>query len=227
MKELHRVPLAGAAIGCRDDPPSPKIWTSVEQDAEASAFFDHLSKPHAQTVCIGPTANWQGKIWPIKHFVGLAERLFAPGAVFENFSLAVVGGPDEREQAAPLLSVLPPDRLVDLIGTPLGVAAAAIKQCAFYIGNDSGLMHMAAAVGTPTLGLFGPSRDWLYYPWGPHCAHIRTPESFSELTSQPGYDRHTTGSLMTTLTVEMVERAVIDLWKTVKAEAEIEDKSAG
>ena len=42
-----------------------------------------------------------------------------------------------------------------------------------FIGNDSGAMHLAAAAGVPTLGLFGPSDDRLYAPWGPHCRVVR------------------------------------------------------
>jgi ADP-heptose:LPS heptosyltransferase len=45
-------------------------------------------------------------------------------------------------------------------------------------------MHLAAAAGVPTLGLFGPSPEWRYAPWGPHAAYVRTPESFAELQAR-------------------------------------------
>lgn len=214
LKDSHRVAHAGAALNREADPPAPKVWTNAEQRDKAAAHFAHLAADHGPILCIGPTANWQGKIWPIENFVALAKRLTAEDAVFGKGVLAVIGGPDEREQAAPLLDILPPERTVDLIGTPLGEAAASIEQSDLYIGNDSGLMHMAAAVETPTLGLFGPSRDWLYYPWGEHCDHVRTPESFQELISAPDYDRHKTGSLMRSLSVDKVEAVALALWKS-------------
>src|SRR3546814_1992136 len=61
-------------------------------------------------------------------------------------------------------------------------AAACLERADFFVGNDSGLMHLAAAAGTPTLGLFGPSPEVRYRPWGPHAGYVRTPESFEALT---------------------------------------------
>lgn len=217
LKDMHRVVHAGAALKRQKDPPAPKIWTNSAQCEEASNYFKHLAPGRGPILCLGPTANWHGKIWPIESFIALAKRLTAEGGPFANGVLAVIGGPDERDQAAPLLNILPADHTVDLIGTPLGVAAASIEACDMYIGNDSGLMHMAAAVETPTLGLFGPSRDWLYAPWGDHCAYVRTPENFKELISAPDYDRHKTESLMESLSVDQVEAAARALWARCSA----------
>ncbi len=108
---------------------------------------------------------------------------------------------------------LPPQKTLDLIGrVDLPVAAACLGRCAFYVGNDSGLMHLAAAAGVPTVGLFGPSRESRYRPWGAHCAYVRTPESFEELTGGPDYDHRTTGTLMGGLGVDEVEAAARRLW---------------
>ena len=89
----------------------------------------------------------------------------------------------------------------------------------FYIGNDSGLMHIAAAAGAPTLGLFGPSREAHYAPWGPRAGVVRTAKSYDELVGGPGYDHRTTGSLMESLTVEMAEAGARDLWARVSGPA--------
>ena len=57
---------------------------------------------------------------------------------------------------------------VDCVGKgDILASAAAIDRAALFVGNDSGLMHVAAAAGRPTLGLFGPTEWWLYGPWGP------------------------------------------------------------
>ena len=72
-------------------------------------------------------------------------------------------------------------------------------------------MHIAAASGVPTLGLFGPSRDEHYAPWGERTAVVRTPESYDQILASPGYDYRDQKSLMTSLSVDRVAEAVDDL----------------
>ncbi|MGC1301369.1 MAG: glycosyltransferase family 9 protein, partial [Caulobacteraceae bacterium] len=57
-------------------------------------------------------------------------------------------------------------------------AYALLKRARLFIGNDSGLMHLSAAAGAPTLGLFGPSDERLYAPWGPKARALRGPRDF-------------------------------------------------
>ncbi len=84
-----------------------------------------------------------------------------------------------------MIDALPGERALDLAGAvDLPCAAACLRRCRVFIGNDSGLMHLAAAAGTPTLGLFGPSEEWRYAPWGPHAALVRTEESCAELNAR-------------------------------------------
>ena len=71
--------------------------------------------------------------------------------------------------AAPLLAALP--SAIDLVGRlTLPEVAACLGRCALFVGNDSGLMHLAAAAGAPTLGLFGPTSAAEYAPAGPRAA---------------------------------------------------------
>ena len=73
--------------------------------------------------------------------------------------------------AAPVLAALPD--AVDLVGTlSLPEVAAVLRRAALFVGNDSGLMHLAAAAGTPTLGLFGPSEAREYGPAGPNAEAV-------------------------------------------------------
>ena len=78
-------------------------------------------------------------------------------------------------------------------------------------------MHLAAATGIPTLGLFGPTDNNLYSPSGKNAMYIRTPESPIELMSIPGFDHRTSLSLMRTLTVEMVENKVRYLLQNISS----------
>ena len=67
-------------------------------------------------------------------------------------------GAAERAMAAPLFDALPEP--IDLCGKlTIAEAAACIQRCAFYVGNDGGLMHLAAASGAPTIGLCGATID--------------------------------------------------------------------
>lgn len=72
-------------------------------------------------------------------------------------------------------------RTIDLTGkVDLLTAYACLKRASLFIGNDSGLMHIAAAAGTPTIGLFGPSDERRYAPWGEHAMAVRGPRSFDQ-----------------------------------------------
>jgi ADP-heptose:LPS heptosyltransferase len=204
----HRVEQIARAAGLAT-PPQPRLWTAPRHEAEAA----QLAAEGAPILALGPTANWRGKEWPVARFAALAARLSGPRGVLAGARIAVLGGAGEGAAAAPLLAALPAERRLDLIGRlELLTCYAFLRRCALFIGNDSGLMHLAAAAGTPTLGLFGPSRDAHYAPYGPRTAVVRTPESFEALVGRPGYDHRTTGTLMESLTVEAVEAAALALW---------------
>jgi len=203
-EEIHRVRLLGELVGRAEDPPAPTLWTLEPHRRNA----ERLLPADAPILALGPTANRPGKIWPAERFAETAARLSDADGPLAGATIAVFGGPDERLQAAPLLRAIPKDRRVDLVGrADLLTAAACLRRARLFVGADSGLMHMAAAVGTPTLGLFGPSKPALYAPWGEKTAALRTPESFEELTGAPGYDPRTTDGLMDGLTVDRVAAA--------------------
>ncbi|HAY47514.1 MAG TPA: glycosyltransferase family 9 protein, partial [Thalassospira sp.] len=87
---------------------------------------------------------------------------------------------------------------------------ACLERSDLYIGNDSGLMHMAAAAGTPTLGLFGPTREENYGPCGPIAAHVRTNMSYEEIWAS-GATWRSHDSLMDSLSVDKVVAAATTL----------------
>jgi ADP-heptose:LPS heptosyltransferase len=209
----HRVRQLGRLFGL-DPPPSPVLWTAPRHERAA----DVLLPPGPPTLAIGPAANWRGKQWRGERFAELACRLTAAGGPFAGARIAVLAAAHERSQAAPLLAVPVPGRVIDLVGrTDLLTAAAVLRRCAMYIGNDTGLTHIAAATGVPTLGLFGPSPVAQYAPWGEYTAVVRTALPPEDLYS-PGYDHRTTDTLMDSLSVEMVEGAVGQLWRRTAGE---------
>ena len=203
----HRVVELGDLVGC-DPPPAPRVWLGPEQEAAAARLL-----PGAGPVlAVGPAANWSGKQWRPDRFAELARRLTAAGGPLAGARVAVLAAPHERAQAAPVLAALDPARRVDLVAVgDLGIVAACLARCGAFVGNDSGLMHLAAAAGVPTLGLFGPSQDRRYAPWGPHCAVVRTVESCEELDRRRAPAGRPQETLMDGLSVEAAFRAAADL----------------
>jgi len=206
--ERHRL-IALARVLRLPEPPAPRVWTTPAQEAEAARRIPE----DGPVLALGPTANWRGKIWRAENFIALAERLTAPDGILPGARIAIFGAANEREIARPVIEAVPEDRRIDLVGgIDLMTAAAALKRCALYIGNDSGLMHLAAAARIPTVGLFGPSHPEVYAPWGKHTAVARTAIPYKKLFP-PGYDHRTTGSLMDSLSVEAAEEAAVALWE--------------
>lgn len=150
-------------------PPQPACWTAPADRARAGALL--LPGP---LIGLGPTANWSGKVWPPDRFAALFHAVrdrALPGA-----RPVVFAGPGEAESAmvAPVLAALPD--AVNLTGRlTLPEASACLARCALFVGNDSGLMHLAAAAGAPTLGLFGPTPATEYAPAGPRAAVVLAP----------------------------------------------------
>ena len=112
----------------------------------------------------------------------------------------------------PLLEYLRNIEHINLIGkTSILDAYACMQRCAGFVGNDSGLMHLAAASKIPTLGLFGPSPEQVYAPWGSNCSWVRTNKSFNEIISSSSYNYKSEKSHMSSLSSETVEEAFIEL----------------
>jgi ADP-heptose:LPS heptosyltransferase len=175
---VHKVIEAARLLGLTDDPPTPYLFTSPATEAKAQGLLGE----GGPILAIGPAANWIGKTWPVERFALTAVQLMEKGAPFEHGRLLILGGPEDWRAAEPLRRSLPRERWIDLTGQgDLLVTYAALKRARLYIGNDSGLMHLAAAAGTPTVGLFGPSDERLYGPWGSNTRVVRGPRSFSQI----------------------------------------------
>jgi heptosyltransferase III len=198
-----------------DPPPNPHLWTASRHHQAASA----LISAGAPILAIGPAANWPAKQWRAERFAELATRLTASGGPLPGSRVAILAAPHERALAEPVLAALSPGRRIDLVGrVDLLTAAAVLRRCAMFIGNDTGLMHIAAASGTPTLGLFGPSPVAQYAPWGRRTAWVRSIDP-PEAMFGPGFDHRTTGTLMDGLSVDAAEAAACRLWQSVESTA--------
>ena len=192
----------------------PKLWTSE--------YYDDLAKellPKGKKIlAVGPTANWQAKTWRPEYFSELVKRLTSPDGILSDGCILLLGRDDERPTVQRLINSIPEENLIDLIGRiDLLTAYACLKRSSFYIGNDSGLMHLAAASGVPTLGLFGPTQKELYAPWGKNTDTVSTTTPYLEIFPE-NFDHRTSESLMDSLSVDMVYDAAQALWARTRGE---------
>jgi len=140
---------AARALGIAPDGGPPEIHPGPEDDARAAAVA-----PDAAFVALAPGAAHATKRWPPSHWERLAGLLRASG-----IPTVAVGAEHERG--------LVPTAL-DACGIGLGPTAALLARAAVVVAHDSGLMHLATAVGTPVVALFGPTVPDLGY--GPYRA---------------------------------------------------------
>lgn len=209
---IPKVEEAASVLGL-NPPVDPIIWLTEDAKARAAELF-----PDDQpVVAVCPSASAPYKVWPGPRFGELVSRLIAEDGPMPGGRVMIQGGPFDHEAAEPIHAALPDADIVDLTGGGLMDAAATLSHARLYVGNDSGLMHMAAAVGVPTLGLFGPSDHKRYAPWGEHCEMVRGEISFEEHDSAHDDRRKVEESLLKDLTVDTAYEAACRLFERTQA----------
>lgn len=129
-------------------------------------------KPGDRLVAINPGAGRQEKRWPVARFSALAERLASEAAA----RVLLLWGPDEAHMAREIALAVPGTSALLSPPTDLGELAALLRRCRLMVANDTGPLHLAAALGTPSLGLFGPTRAERNGPYGPRCRGLQSPD---------------------------------------------------
>ncbi len=110
---------------------------------------------------LGSVKGVEEKRWPFERFVELIKKIKKD----VKHNIVVIGGSEEKDIKYKLEKLHL--NIINLIGkTSIKETAAIIKQCDLFISNDSGPMHVAAAVGTPVIGIFGPTSTIKNRPWG-------------------------------------------------------------
>jgi heptosyltransferase-2 len=120
-------------------------------------------------VTLSPGAVGAGKAWPPGHYAALARALTDDGA-----SVWVLGGPDETAIAKQIAGAAG-NHGHDLTSADLRNAILALAAADVSVTNDSGLMHVSAAIGTPTIAIFGPTSPWHWKPLNPIAAILEPP----------------------------------------------------
>jgi len=143
------------------DDPAAVVFPSMEDLDFADDFLRGAKEP---ITALHPGSGGARKNWPMESWRELIAQLLAA-----SISLLIVGGEAERATLAQLDAAFP-GRLRFARDLPLPHLAAVLARCARFLGHDSGISHLAAAVGTPCVLLFGPTDAQV---WAPANAHVR------------------------------------------------------
>jgi len=134
-----------------------------------------LNETTQSIVAIHPGSGGARKCWPVTAFAEVIERLWQRG-----YAILLLAGPADHERLSTLrqsLSLPPePTMLQVLVDAPLIEVAHQLRQCKCYLGNDSGITHLAAMLGIPTVALFGPSDPTIWRPVGPNVEILYEPD---------------------------------------------------
>jgi ADP-heptose:LPS heptosyltransferase len=166
---LARLALDAHAVPAARPTPRQSAPFRVSANARA-AVADHWARrglTGRTVVAVQPTAGARLKSWPIERWAAVVDGLAADG-----LSVALVGGPDDARALDEIEARLARPPALSLTGQSLDRSAAIFERCALLVGLDGGAAHLAAAVGTPTVRLYGPAPADVYGPQ-PGCSGQR------------------------------------------------------
>lgn len=135
-------------------------------------MFKMLTKAgiNGQYVVFFPGARWQTKEWPLEHYVQLAKKF-----IEQDVAVVISGGNADKEKGLTISKEVCSPKIFDAVGkTSIIEVAGLVKKASACIGGDTGPMHIAAAVGVPTISLFGPVSPERTSAYGPFSKVVRT-----------------------------------------------------
>jgi heptosyltransferase III len=147
--------------------PHPRLFPNEADREAAGKFLAHLGRE--RIAAIHPGSGSEKKNWPVEKFAALARWLVDEMAM----QLVVVHGEADEKPVARLTELLEERPVVAARGLKLPELAAVLERSALFVGNDSGVTHIAAAVGAPTIAVFGPASTPVWHPTGERVSVIR------------------------------------------------------
>lgn len=227
-REMHAVDrylLAAQAFGA-SAPQEPEFRFRPSSD-DRTLVSQLLSRQGQRTdrpwIAMNVSARWATKRWPAESFARVADVLQQD----QVGRVVLIGGPDERADAEAVTRLMR-TQPADVTGlTPLGLLPALLQSVALLVTNDSGPMHIAAAVGTPVVALFGPTSPGRTGPYGPRHLALT-----SDVPCRPCFSRLCSNQVrlecLTSLSPERVVEAVrAQLAARDRAEAQVEPRLEG
>ncbi len=162
MVDYHQQAIE--ALGISEPIGNPEIYIHP-QKIEQEGLLSNLPLHGKPLILLHPTARYVDKAWPLERFSAIADWFGEQG-----FSVGLIGSQRETQIGQQIVN-LSKHKPINLMGkTRLPQLTALMKRSRLLIGNDGGPMHIAAAVGCPVLGLFGPTNPAV---WGPRGSQVR------------------------------------------------------
>ena len=142
------------ALGCTIEDPFPSFHLRDEDRRRATVILDEADfAGEAPLVALHPGASKEPRAWHAERFAELGRRL----TTSYGSHLVLLGSRSERDLLQRIASGLPAGRaFIPEPGLSIKITGALMERCHLFVGNDSGPMHVAAALGVPTIGIFGP-----------------------------------------------------------------------
>ncbi|MFH0946396.1 MAG: lipopolysaccharide heptosyltransferase II [Planctomycetota bacterium] len=190
-------------LGIVPGPKAPELVVHEEARIGAENLLEPLLRASpSRLVALNPGANYgSAKQWPEEGFIELARRLLEESGL----SIVLVGGPGDHPVCERIYHSVESPRLLDLSGrTSIPELAAVLERCSFAVSNDTGAMHVAAAVNTPIIAIFGPTDPVTTRPYGKNHTLLRDPVDCSPCLLRNCPIDH---RCMTGVTVDAVARA--------------------
>ena len=162
---------------------------------------------------VHPGSRWQFKCWPSERFAALVDRLAGHGE-----RIVVTGAPDEWEnQYISQMAALCQHPFVNLTGRlSLQSLAALTARAKLFIGMDSAPMHIAAAMGTPVVALFGPTKEVEWGPWRTSSVIVHSRHHLCRPCNRDGCGGGKVSECLLAVSVQDVFDAVLSLMNSVK-----------
>ena len=154
---------------------------------DCSELFIETSKEEEQIVkknisdnfnyfVIFPGGNWKPKIWSVENYNALLKKILSQN---NNIKFILVGSnPEQKIYYNEITKNIDSKYILNLFGSSLTQTAAYMKKSKIFIGNDSGLSHIASASNLKSIVLFGPTNDKIYGPFQKNSYVVRTNESY-------------------------------------------------
>ncbi|GAB6099426.1 hypothetical protein JCM16358_13050 [Halanaerocella petrolearia] len=165
-EEMHQVDrnlYLAQGIGANSKQVGFDIQVSSQEKKEVDKLLSDLNlNLDKNTIAINPFTSWTSKNWPQVRYAQLADRLIEESAC----QILFTGSPDDREGVAEIISMMD-NKAYNLAGeTNLKELAEVYNRVDYFIGGDTGPMHLAVAMGLPVVALFGPTTPKTHGPYG-------------------------------------------------------------
>jgi heptosyltransferase III len=156
-------------LGLKLHDPAARIFPSSQDLAAAHDLLTQLRRP---LLAIHPGSGGERKNWPLAGWLAVQKKIFEDVRIGH---LLILGGESDSHQLAQMRLIIREERQSFLENLPLPLLGAVLSQCAFFIGHDSGISHLAAAAGASCLLLFGPTDPEIWRPANRGVCVLRAP----------------------------------------------------